>query len=469
MRVAGHNIDVLSQEEIDTIHHSVLKILEKVGIEIENQRILEVLDEFGAQVDYSSKRARFTPGFVEQFISDAEKIDWTKTTPKVSSSAGVYYGMYHSPISDKLESWTEDALIDYFNLPRYLEHVNGADMQGCPLALSSKLEPLYERYYCWKYGAKEDGSIHLNDLCPYIFDLYQIKSQYENQPLPKIFRGVVYLIPPLKLGYYEAYQFIYFWGKGLEVNIGVSFPTAGATAPVTLSGAVALSIAENLALGIIRRAFFNRRTLHLSSTISVLDMRTMIRPYARPEMAITNLMVAQMARYYGASFSGQCGLADAKLPSCEAGMQKALTAIPTLLAGGQVNIDAGLLSIGEVFSPIQMILDNEFMGALGRFTKEFEVTEEAIGVDEICKAGPGGNFIATLHTVKRFRDEHWEPHIWSREMTMPWLKGSKMLDVDHARKYYGDLNLSTERHSRISSDFEKDLIRVIEEAKRQIS
>jgi len=469
MRVAGHNIDVLSQEEIDTIHHSALKILEKIGMEIENKRILEVLDEFGAQVDYSSKRARFTPGFVEQFISDSEEIDWTKITPRVSSSAGIYHGMYHSPISGKLESWTEDALIDYFNLPRYLEHVNGVHMLGCPLALYSKLEPLYERYYCWKYGAKEAGSIHLDDLSPYIFDLCQIKSQYENQLLPKIFRGVVYLVPPLKLARHEAYQFIYFWEKGLEVNIGTSLFAAGATAPVTLSGAVTLSIAENLALGILRRAFFDDKTFHISSAISVFDMRTMIRPYGRPEMAIANLMAAQMARYYGASFSGQCGLADAKLPSCEAGMQKALTAIPTLLVGGEVSIDAGLLSIDEVCSPIQMILDNEFMGALERFTKGFEVTEEAIGVDEICKAGPGGNFIATLHTAKRFRDEHWEPHIWSREMTIPWLKGSKMLDVDRARKRYSNLNLSAERHCRISSDFEKDLMKVITKAEKYIS
>ncbi len=469
MRITGHNIDVLSSKEIGTIHWGVLKILKKVGIKIENNTILEVLDEFGAEVDYSNKRARFTPGFVEQFISDSKKIDWAKITPRVNSLAGVYHGMYHSPISGKLESWTENALIDYFNLPRYLEYIDGVGMLGCPLALSSKLGPLYERYYCWKYGAKEGGSIHLNDLCPYIFDLYQIKSQYESQPLPKIFRGVVYLIPLLKLGRHEAHQFIYFWEKGLEVHIGPPLLAAGATAPVTLSGAVTLSIAENLVLGIIRRAFFDDKTFGISSSISVFDMRTMIRPYGRPEMAITNLMAAQMARYYGASFSGHCGLADAKLPSCEAGMQKALTAIPTLLAGGQVSIDAGLLSIDEVCSPIQMILDNEFIGALERFTKEFEVTEEAIGVDEICKAGTGGNFIATLHTAKRFRDEHWEPRIWSREMTIPWLKGSRTLDVDRARKCYSNLNLSTERHSRISTDFEKDLMGVITKAKKHMS
>jgi len=471
MRIAGHNIYVLSQSELNAIHHSALKILEKVGIKIENSRMLEILDEFGSIVDYSSMRARFSPTFVERFIADSVKIDWNVIVPRIRSSAGVYHGMYHSPISDKLEYWTENALIDYFNLTRHLEHVDGAHMLGCPLSsLPSQLNPLYERYYCWKYGAKESGSIHRDELCPYIFDLYQIKAQYESHSLSDIFRGVIYFASPLKLAYHEANQFIYFWDRGLKVDIGTTLLTAGVTAPVTLSGTVALSLAENLALGILKRAFFNEKSLHLSSTISVFDMRTMIRPYGRPEIAIANMMIAQIARYYGSSFSGQCGLTDAKLPSCEAGAQKALTAIPTLLAGGEISIDAGLLSIDEVCSPIQMILDNELIGALKQFIKEFEISQEEIGINEICKTVESGeSFLATLHTVKRFRKEHWEPRVWSREMLTPWLKNSKMLDVDYAREFYNSLNLSAHRTSQIPIDFERDLLKVIESAKKAIN
>ena len=61
-------------------------------------------------------------------------------------------------------------------------------------------------------------------------------------------------------------------------------------------------------------------------------------------MAITSVMTAQLARHLGASFTGHGGLSDAKRPSVEAGAQKALNTIPTLLAGGHVWIDAGLLA-----------------------------------------------------------------------------------------------------------------------------
>jgi trimethylamine--corrinoid protein Co-methyltransferase len=203
-----------------------------------------------------------------------------------------------------------------------------------------------------------------------------------------------------------------------------------------------------------------------------MDMRTTIRPYGRPEMAIANLMTAQLARYYGASFTGQAGLSDAKLPSVEAGAQKALTAIPTLLAGGSVWIDAGLLSIDEVCSPIQMILDDEWMSALRRYTHEFEISEETIGLQTILEAGPGGHFLDKLHTVRHFRDEHWNPGIWSRQMLGPWLAGDHRLDVDRAREKALDVQSDRRRQGPgpegMSESLEKHVVQIMDCARRKL-
>jgi trimethylamine--corrinoid protein Co-methyltransferase len=216
-------------------------------------------------------------------------------------------------------------------------------------------------------------------------------------------------------------------------------------------------------------ALFGEKRLHLGSSMSVMDMRTLIYPYGRPEMAIANVMTAQLARYYGASFSGHAGLTDAKLPSVEAGAQKALTAIPTLLAGGSLRLDAGLLSIDEVCSPAQMILDNEFLSALQRLTHEFQITDEAIGLETILEAGPGGHFIDTLHTARHFRDEHWEPSIWSRQMLRPWMEGGCRLDAHQAR----ELALERQRRgvdetSGMSAGLEREVLGVIERARQSL-
>jgi trimethylamine--corrinoid protein Co-methyltransferase len=188
-------------------------------------------------------------------------------------------------------------------------------------------------------------------------------------------------------------------------------------------------------------------------------------------MAIANLMTAQLARHYRASFSGHAGLSDAKLPSVEAGAQKMMTAAPTLLAGGRLWVDAGLLAIDEVCSPVQMILDNEWMDALQRFVHDFRIDEESIGLETILEAGPGGHFLDKDHTVRHFREEHWNPTIWSRQMLRPWLDGERRLDADLARERAIQVQREVQRDGPapgMSASLEREVRRVIEQAHRAL-
>jgi trimethylamine--corrinoid protein Co-methyltransferase len=471
MRAAGHAYSLLLPEEMDRIHRGAIRILSEMGMQIENRRLLAALAAADWPVDLEGERVRFPASQVERFIAEAEGYDWERATPRVSGSAGVYHSLYHDPESDALVPWTEEALATYFALPHALPHVEGASMLGCRLPVPPALEPLYERYICWKYGAREGGSIHLDALCPYLLDLYRALAGERGAPLAEVFRATVYLVPPLKLARHEAYQVAYFRERGLRVRIGGGMPAMGATAPVTLAGAVTLNLAEQLALRILDRALWGEKRLHLSSSISVMDMRTTIRPFGRPEMAIANLMTAQIARRYGASFSGHAGLSDAKLPSVEAGAQKLLTAVPTLLAGGTLWVDAGLLAIDEVCSPVQMVLDDEWMGALARFGHEFEVSEESMGLETILDVGPGGHFLDREHTVRHFRQEHWNPTIWSRRMLRPWLDGDRRLDADLAREralQVRDRVRGGERASTMSPSLERDILQVIERARKAL-
>ena len=468
MRIAGHPFKVMSDADVGLMHQSALRILAEVGMEIQNGRLLGALAEFGLPVDLPAQRVRFPGDLVERFIADVPKHDWDAAEPHVGGSAGVYHGLYHDPASDQLVPWTEEALAFYFALPRQLEHVNPvAHMLGCRLPVPGPLEPLYERYYCWKYGAGDSGTIHLDELCPYVLELSQALADERQQPLSEVFHGTVYLVPPLKLGRHEAYQVAYFWERGLRVRIGDMY-LMGATAPVTMAGAVTLNLAEQLALAILDWALFDVKKLHIGCALGAIDMRTSIYPYGRPEIPITNLMTIQLARFYGVSGGGHSGLSDAKLPSAEAGAQKALSAIPTLLAGGRASIGAGLLSIDEVCSPIQMVLDNEFISALKHLTKEFEISESAIGLDTILEVGPGGHFLDKDHTLRYFKDEQWQPTVWSREMVGPWIEAGSQIDADKARDMVLSIQCDLDEPAGMSADLEREVLRIIEDARRAL-
>ena len=468
MHIAGHPYKVLSTSEVELIHNSALRILAEMGMEIQNQPLLKELADFGLLVDYQAERVRFPTKIVEQFLYEVDKYDWENHVPQVRSTAGLYHGLFHDPLSGELLPWTEERMAFYFALARKLEHIDGASMLGNRLPGPSNLEPLYERYYCWKYGASEGSSIYLDEICPYLYELYQIRADSQGVPIQQVFDGTVYLVPPMKLGRHEAYQVQYFKERGLRVGIGDMYALGG-TAPVTYASAVTLNWAENLALRILDWAWFGIKRLHLGTSIAAMDMKTMIYPFGRPAMGISAVIAAQIARHFGASFSGHGGLSDSKLPSVESGAQKALTALPTLLAGGSFWMDAGLLSIDEVYSPIQMILDNEFLSALKHFVKSFEVSEESISLETIFEAGPGGGYIDKVHTARYFRTELWQPEIWSRTMLGPWQQSGRKLDVDIAREIALDVQQNLAAYQGLDDDLERDILALIEKANRDLS
>jgi trimethylamine--corrinoid protein Co-methyltransferase len=467
MDIAGHAYEVLSSAEIELIHHNALRILAEMGMEIQNQVLLKDLEPYGLVVDYDQERVRFPQKFVEKFIQDADKYNWESHKPHVGSSAGLYHGLFHDPASGDLLPWTEERMAYYFALGRHLEHIDGVSMLGCRLPVPAPLEPLYERYYCWKHGARPGSSIYLDETCPYLYELYQIRADSQGVPVEEAFDGTVYLVPAMKLGRHEAYQVQYFRERGLRVGIGDRYAMGGST-PITLAGAVTLNWAETLALQIINFAWFGVRQFHLGCSISAMDIKTMIYPFGRPEMTMANVISAQIARHFGASFSGHTGLTDSKLPSVESGAQKAMSAAVTLLAGGSVWIDAGLLAMDEVYSPIQMILDNELLSALKHYTLELEFSEDSIGLDTIFEAGPGGGYLDKVHTVRYMRKERWHPEIWSRQMLQPWLAGGGKLDVDLAREIALDVQANAETYEGLKESEARDLLTLIEKARVEL-
>jgi hypothetical protein len=74
-----------------------------------------------------------------------------------------------------------------------------------------------------------------------------------------------------------------------------------------------------------------------------------------------------------------------------------------------------------------------------------------------------------MHTVHHFRNEHWNPGIWSRQMLGPWLAGDRSLDADVAR----DRALAFEAKAgparadctAMSAALEAQVLRIIEHAR----
>jgi len=455
-------LQVLTKEEIARIHDGMVAILSRTGLEAANGDLCRALAEYGAHVDADAQRVRFPEGLIDRFLDETERLQGHTRGPAMTSEVGVYEGQYLVPGTNELQPFTEQTLAAYVKLARLLEGVSGIHMQNYPVAAGRPTEPLELRVFAWKHGAKETGGIQLTRLCPYLLEMYEIKAEAEGAPLTEVFRGTAFFISPLRFPAHEAEQVMFFHSRGLRVGI-TNMITAGGSGPVTLAGCIALNLAERIAIGIINRVLYGDRHWSLGGSITPLDMRTMIQPYGRPEMLLANLANLQLAEHYQVPGWTHGGLTDAKLPSNEAGVQKLLTTLPCILAGGG-NIEPGVLSIDEVFSPIQMILDAELATAVRHALHGFEVNEETLALDLIEKVGPGGLFTGTEHTAQHFREAQWQPGIWSREMLQGWLAGDRKVDADRAYELWQDLMSQPDPEPGISPETEAKLWGLVHEA-----
>jgi trimethylamine--corrinoid protein Co-methyltransferase len=408
-------------------------------------------------------RVSFPPSFVEGFIEASETFDWEKVEPSVGGVSGVYHGYFLDPDTSRYEPWTVPTLLRYLKVAHHLERTQGFisvtfGIGGVPAAA---LEPFFH-YLAFKLQGTSAAGVTDVDRCPLVLEMCEAAAAELDTDVGALFRGCVYMVSPLKLGHQGAAVFTFFAERGIRTGIGHML-SAGGTAPVTLAGALALNLAQDLFTNIVQRAWFGGRRLGLGCSVSPLDMRTGMYAYGRPEQQLCNVALAQMARRYGAPYGGHCGLSDAKRPSVEAGFQKALGSVPTLMACGRTYISCGLLSVDEVFSPIQMIIDDEMVSALERFARGFEVSEETLAFDVIKEVGPGGTFLDQVHTARHHRSELWEPRLFARQMLAGWQRGGAETDVDIAKEIYHDLILREPLPVYISDALERKLLGIVRE------
>jgi trimethylamine--corrinoid protein Co-methyltransferase len=79
------------------------------------------------------------------------------------------------------------------------------------------------------------------------------------------------------------------------------------------------------------------------------------------------------------------------------------------------------------YSFAQLAICDQIVDWIKAFLGEIEVTNETLALDEIEAIGPGGNYLATKHTKKHFR-ETWYPDLFERGTYPDWQKkGSKSL------------------------------------------
>ena len=201
---------------------------------------------------------------------------------------------------------------------------------------------------------------------------------------------------------------------------------SGASAPVTLAGAITMGNAEALSGLVMHQLRAKGAPIISGFGTSTLDMRTATCIYGCPEYRLAISACADLYHYYGLPVWGTAGVSDSNCLDQQAGMEWTASIMVDALNGSNLIHDLGYLGQGLIGHPGALVMCAEIVSYVKRFVRGFDIDDEHIGMEEIRKVGPGGNFLASKRTSRMVRQEHWYPQLMNRDNLSTWNgKGSK--------------------------------------------
>jgi trimethylamine---corrinoid protein Co-methyltransferase len=196
----------------------------------------------------------------------------------------------------------------------------------------------------------------------------------------------------------------------------------GATAPVTIAGAVALAIAEGLMSITLAQLRRPGTPCFMACNIACFDMSTTMLSVSAPESSLGFAAQAEVARSFGLPTWGLAGATDAKTLDAQAGIESVFSILTQGLAGLNLIHDVGYMDMGMVCSAEMLVMGDEVIGMTKRFVEGVNVTPETLARKVIEKVGPGGHFLVEKHTLEHFREELWRPTLLTRQPYGVWAK-----------------------------------------------
>jgi trimethylamine--corrinoid protein Co-methyltransferase len=212
-----------------------------------------------------------------------------------------------------------------------------------------------------------------------------------------------------------------------EKKIPICLPSgsnAGGGAPVTLAGAMALGIAENLVGLVVHQLAGKGAPFLFGPNVSVLDMKSTVISYGCPEWSLTQGALADMRdEIYGLPIWAFAGASDAKVMDAQAGAEAMFSILTALLSRANLIHDMGFLEYGSTSSLEMLTMANELVAMSRFFVKGIPVTEETLALDAIERVGKSKSndiFLMDDHTYDHFMKALFMPRLLDRDRYDSW-------------------------------------------------
>ena len=439
--------DLLSKDEVNTIHEQAMTILEEIGVDFLHDGARQLFQKAGMRVE--DNRVRFERAFVlEQVAKAPETFELQARNASRTVTLGgdnvVTAPVYGPPFVTDLERGRRGATIEDFTnfdkMSQAVEQIHcagGTTVEPEDLPLGTRHLDMVYSHIRWTdkpfMGSviSTEGALDTIEMASIVFGG---RDKIEKTP------AIISLInanSPLRYDDRMLGALVEYSQAGQPVIV-TPFLMAGAMSPMGLAGTVAQQTAEALAgIALVQLIRLGTPGVY-GSFLTNTDMQSGSPAFGTPESAMGILASAQMARHYKLPFRGGGALTSSKAPDAQAAYESMMCMWPTIL--GRVNFvlhAAGWLESALLASYEKFIIDVEqlrmFEWILGH---GLPVDDEGLAMDALREVGPGGHFLGAEHTMRHYRTGFYRPWISSTENFDRWQRfGSRTADVVAAERW----------------------------------
>jgi trimethylamine--corrinoid protein Co-methyltransferase len=414
----------LFEDGVQAIHDGAMRILEDIGIEFLNEEAIELFKQAGCIVNGTN--VRMGRDWVMEMVAKApEQFDITPRNPDRKITMGgkhILFGNVSSPPNyfdleiGKKVSGNRKQCADLLRLTQHFNCIHFAG--GYPVepvdvhASARHLDVVFDKLVIGDkvVHAYSLGKERVED----VMEMVRISGGWtdeEFQASPKMYTNINSTSPlkhdvPMIDGCLRCVR------KGQAVVV-TPFTLAGAMAPVTMAGAVTLSIAEALSATALFQYVRPGAACVIGTFTSNVDMKSGAPAFGTPEYMRATQMTGQMARFYGLPMRSS-GVCAANVPDGQAMWETSNSLWAAVQSGtNMVYHAAGWLEGGLIASPEKFVMDCEVIQMIQRYM-EPQITATApedIAVDAIKEVGPNGHFFGIQHTQDRYEEAFYSPFV----------------------------------------------------------
>lgn len=208
----------------------------------------------------------------------------------------------------------------------------------------------------------------------------------------------------------------------LGIAIGpLPCPTAGTTAPFSISGAVMQQNAEVVTAVVLAQLVQPGLPMVYCGRLAMMDPRSG-QVLSGVENGLASAATVHIAHRYGLPVNVYGFSTNAHTLDIQSGYERAINAIIPALVGADELSGIGEMEVGVMSSLAQIVCDNEIAANVYRARRGFAADQNALGVDVIASAMQGSrNYLGQKHTRDFMRAGELLPvHLADRRTWDTW-------------------------------------------------